>query len=82
MKKIKFTNKLLTFVFIALSSSVSAQELTLHNMEFLGQRHSLNPALNPITRFYLTFYDVGLGFSNSFAINDLRKFDNNSDSFT
>ncbi|MCO6495535.1 MAG: hypothetical protein J5I91_07655 [Bacteroidetes bacterium] len=71
----------LAMITLAFGVSTSAQELTLHNMEFLGQRHSLNPALNPLTRFYLTFYDLGMGFSNSFAVNDLREFDNNSDSF-
>lgn len=80
MKKLTL-NSILLAVFMAISSTMSAQELTLHNMEFLGQRHSLNPALNPITRFYFTMYDVGFGFSNSFAVNDLRRFDQNSDSF-
>jgi len=61
--------------------AIQAQEITLHNMDFVGQRHSLNPALNPTTRFYLGG-SAGAGFSStSISVNSARRFEDGSDSF-
>ena len=58
---------------------VFAQEITLHNMEFVGQRHALNPALNPTSRIY---FGVSFGThlaSTGFVPTDLYRNADGSD---
>lgn len=69
-----------TTVFLLVSLSMNAQEITLHNMEFVGQRHALNPALNPTSRVY---FGVSFGThmaSTGFVPTDLYRNVEGSDS--
>jgi hypothetical protein len=73
--------RFLILILLANFGSAIAQEITLHNMEFVGQRHSLNPALNPTSRIYFGF-SGGTHFGNTgFSINDLFKPVPGTDSF-
>jgi hypothetical protein len=79
----QYTAILLTAIlwFVADNTPLQAQEHTLYNMEFVGQRQHLNPALQPITRFYFGFSGGGAFNSNALSINSARRFDENGDSF-
>lgn len=77
----KINNYLVVATLLLSGIAIQAQEITLYNMDFVGQRHSLNPALNPMTRFYIGG-SAGGGFSStSISVNDTRRFEEGSDSF-
>jgi hypothetical protein len=71
---------IVTFAFFFLAILITnAQEITLHNMEFVGQRHALNPALNPSSRIYFGV-SSGTHFSSTgFVPSDLYRSANEAD---
>lgn len=78
MRNIVIFSTLFWVLFTGFNSSLFAQEHTLYNMEFVGQRQHLNPALQPITRFYLGVSYGGSFNSNAISINSARKFEGDS----
>lgn len=68
---VKIWRLLLILVLCSGYNTAFSQDVTLYQMDFLGQRHKLNPALGPITRFYFGVSNsVSVG-SNSFVPDDL-----------